>query len=673
MKVKVLLDVKAFNSKPINTETGSIQNRIHNHLTELSIIELATKLKNGRSFKPAILNGKSDSNWIQQQIFALDFDNQEGKETTIQEQINYCTKLNLLPAFIYTTFSHTDYKHKFRMIFVMDKVINDLELRNKIQMTLLKLFDKADQVAFNTGRLFFGGNKIVYENYDSIINIDYILTTYFKEEYIIHNKNDGSSSKISIESEVCAGGKKTTQYKENQNIIKNSTNKDLVHREEKGNEHNNDFNYHNYLSPRNMIYSYKNAINALKNKDVEYLKNLYNHPKTSFETQDEFLNYIKEELDLSELLGIDNSKSFKCILHDDSNNSASIYKNKEGIYLYNCFSDNCKYSKKALNIVTLLEAICDFKSRYRTFKFIENIFNLELIETEFQKEHRKNLDNIQTSLNNAEFNEHCPQSNKNIRYVKDLFFKLIDIAKRNIYNEEYTDNEGNIIFFVSLLHLGLETNATFISKQKISQRLSVLIYHNLLKKLDDSEIPKRLLNKSQLFISRNCENRVNWYAIPSFVISHYFNVEKQGIKWFDYRYTIKGSSREMFFRNEGKEIADWIYPQHKYITDKSTGEIKDRTTSLISDKKTDIFENAIMKLINFKNYCTEKDILILFMNEYGCKEDNAKIQFKKVQAQLIKKYNLKCIKSNKKIKEFLNIGGLGYPYIYVKEDLNLDL
>ena len=72
---------KRYESKPLGFEIASVQKNLSK--TEISIEDLAQGLSHGATFKPAYLNGKKTTDWIEQQLFALDFD--EG--TTIQEEL----------------------------------------------------------------------------------------------------------------------------------------------------------------------------------------------------------------------------------------------------------------------------------------------------------------------------------------------------------------------------------------------------------------------------------------------------------------------------------------------------------------------------------------------------------------------------------------------------------
>ncbi len=116
-----MLDTKRYKEKPQGYEVGNLQNRLANTQVEIEISDLAELLANGCTFKPALLSGKKDDTWVSQQLIGLDFDN----GTTIDDELSKCKELDILPVFGYTTFSHTDQKHKFRLVFCLDNVITD--------------------------------------------------------------------------------------------------------------------------------------------------------------------------------------------------------------------------------------------------------------------------------------------------------------------------------------------------------------------------------------------------------------------------------------------------------------------------------------------------------------------------------------------------------------------
>ena len=131
-KIKCMYFNNRFKEKPQGKQCGWVQKSLTE--TDITIEELADALCHGASFKPGVLQGgmKAD-NWTQQQLFGLDFDN----GMCIEEAYNKVISLGIVPCFMYTTFSHKEEHHKFRMIFCNDTVITDGSIRDKLQATLM--------------------------------------------------------------------------------------------------------------------------------------------------------------------------------------------------------------------------------------------------------------------------------------------------------------------------------------------------------------------------------------------------------------------------------------------------------------------------------------------------------------------------------------------------------
>lgn len=171
MKVRISLDTQTFENKPTKIETAHISNRIAKCIEEIEVEEFASSVvqPNGKSFSGAVFaNGERTNNsWKCQQVFALDIDG----GITIEEMIDRCNKFNLKPAFIYTTFSSTEKNEKFRVVFVLSEVIDDIRVRNFIQKSLMKIFPQTDPMTRDAARLMFGGKEIVYSGYGNVITV----------------------------------------------------------------------------------------------------------------------------------------------------------------------------------------------------------------------------------------------------------------------------------------------------------------------------------------------------------------------------------------------------------------------------------------------------------------------------------------------------------------------
>src|SRR5690625_2793786 len=161
-KINVCLDQEGFNQKPGKNEVVRISERIAGQVTRVTIKELMENvtLPNAKSFTPATFAKakRLNQNWKSQQIFALDIDS----GLRIEEAIRLSEKWRVKPTFIYSTFSHTDQYHKFRMVFGVDVEMQDIRVRNVIQTSLTTLLPTSDKNANDAARVLFGGKKIEF-------------------------------------------------------------------------------------------------------------------------------------------------------------------------------------------------------------------------------------------------------------------------------------------------------------------------------------------------------------------------------------------------------------------------------------------------------------------------------------------------------------------------------
>lgn len=162
-KVKLHIDKRGYNNKKsVKKDIRAIKNRVqYSKPIETNIDKLIEAIEAGKTFSPAIMKGTKRTDFIEQQVFPIDIDNSNKNVPILQVQdaINICKKNNLPLAFYYPSFSHTEEKPKYRLVFVLDKVIKDVNIRNTIMTNLYSLFPQADKSCINEDRLFYGTNK----------------------------------------------------------------------------------------------------------------------------------------------------------------------------------------------------------------------------------------------------------------------------------------------------------------------------------------------------------------------------------------------------------------------------------------------------------------------------------------------------------------------------------
>ena len=610
-----------FKDKPQGKQCGWVQKSLTQ--VNITIENLADALVHGASFKPGVLaGGNKAENWIEQQLFGLDFDD----GIRIEEAYNKVISLGITPCFMYTTFSHKEEHHKFRMIFCNDTVITDGNIRDKLQATLMGTIGGIDEVCFNRDRLFFGGkgHTVLYPDYDTRINAESIIEKYWNDDFEQYISNAKPKSKKKKDSTAAGIKNKGTDTAKERSTYENLN------------------------------------VKAIKEHDIEYLRKVLAHDPIEFENKNEFWDYIYSELDIAELIDIDDPRSFCCVLHDDHNPSANIFTTQNGVQKYRCCSENL-----TLNIKQLIELLGDFKSEYKAIQFIMNIYNLSIKESQWSIEQRENIDLMISNITLNKFKELCPQADKNIKYAKDTFLMMLSIARNNIYSEKFSNNDGEIVFYVTNKKLSEYLGKGNSQKKidKVSKYVKMLVYHDLIRILDNDQIPKELLKNALKYTNGN-KNRANFYAIPSWVIQQLSTIENNGVRWKEKGYRIAGVSFDMFYRSEGFDVAASIYPQYKKKKDEY-GEIVGRTTTKASDERTLKISEVILQCIQRKGYCTEKEVVYILGNKY--RYEVTETQIKRSLNEIMDSYGLKKVKANKVLKEQYHIKSNGYPNIIIED------
>ena len=98
----------------------------------------------------------------------------------MEKEINRLIDLGIPPALGYETFSSSEDNPRYRLIFVLEDIINDIIIWKKAQNALLQLCKESnpDTSCSNPSRLFFGTSvdKQFYKDYDAVVNLNYLLS-----------------------------------------------------------------------------------------------------------------------------------------------------------------------------------------------------------------------------------------------------------------------------------------------------------------------------------------------------------------------------------------------------------------------------------------------------------------------------------------------------------------
>lgn len=622
MKVLCNFSRSSYQQKPKGEQVKLVQSEL-SQPAEIELETLANLLVNGCNFRPAAVKGMSDSGFISQQIYGLDFDNTEDESViTPEDAIIQAKKKGINPAFVYSTFSNSEEKPKFRMIFLLNSPISDLNERNRVQNGLMKHFEKyIDVKCSNPARVFYGSQskKLLYADFEAILTKESVL--------------NGISEEITPARQPPKPKAKQKRPARTQKTLSASGN-----------------------------------IGAIQNHDTDFLKKaLKTTKKRVFDNRKDFLNYLYKEISLAELLGVEEKKTFCCILpeHEDMNPSANVFKEKFGTWRYKCFSCGAN-----LNTKQIVEKLGNFSSEYQAIEFIKKIYNLEIKETAWSEEQKQNIDSILESLcgvdGESSFSSLCPTANANTRNAQQVFIQILLIAKSAIFPDRAGRNDGNIIFYMSDSQLMRASGKG--SKSQIHRYLKLLAYHGMIVPVDDKEVPKAFLSKALSQRTAAEHKHISFYKIPSWVFDRTRLIETQGQKWKENGYRVKSISYEMFYRAEGAEVAGELFPQYKTITT-TAGKTIQRKTSKKSDKLYSEVQEIVCDLIKCQGYCTEKQIIEI-MCANGIGKEKADYRLKQFMPDLITCNCLKKCRCNKELKRRFAIETAvnSYPTIIFPED-----
>jgi hypothetical protein len=499
--VKINLDIKEYSSKPAGYEIGVISKRIVDHPTEISIEELSKEIVKGKTFTPACFKTinreqkRSNDYWASQQVFALDFDQGLTIDEALKDKF-----FQTNAAFLYTTFSHTEEHHKFRIVFVLDEEVKIYKDFESVMNKLLELYPYADNACKDGSRLFFGGKKAIPFNYENRLILDEIIDRSPLQD-IKNNLINMSDSRV-------------------QQAQPNFSN---------------------------------NNVQLIKAKDIKRLQDNLDIKSITL-SSNEVTDYLKKQ-DLRLFLGISTTGNFIDIFHDEVNPSASIYQSKKGNghWLYKCFSSSYPFVGTIIHVAERLLHCTTVQAK----KFLMEVYKITIYESKAVKEFKESIDIYKELLRSDELEEIHPNFYKVFNrygHLQDLYM-LLDLTKEFITN----DSDPRIVFFHSIRtlakHFGRSVPAT-------GTRLNFLTLFNVTKKLDESEIPDNLLSlQNNSKRAKHYQYRNSTYELPMYTYDFFCQIDDLCKEWLQKGCTSRTISYEGIMRTFGRKEADRVFPQ----------------------------------------------------------------------------------------------------------------
>ncbi len=625
--MKLLLDQKYYNEKP--KDPWNITKRIIKHPLDIEPADLAREVTKGRTFVPSLINTKVNGElarnidcWTSQQLICLDFDSGMRLEDALNEFRNDA-------MFVYTTFTHTEKLHKFRVVFALEHEVIDY---NFIQY-IYKYFESKytiDKQCKDGSRMFYGGRKLYELDYNNRLNNDVFYSDYLKTHIYqgeIECRNNNNQSKhITI---VPTFGDETQSL----DTTKISS-------------HSDDYN----------------NVKLIRNKDVQRLRGILkvNSDRQTFYTLHELKDYLFSQ-DLYKFLGVSGSK-FRCCFHYDTDPSAGIlYDTIQKRYIYKCFSDNCGFGSGLIikGVENILE--CDYMD---AINFLMDVYNVEYKETEWQKIRKQKLDYSKQYIVSDEFQVEYPELYKRIKnYIPELD-ALIDIARMNMPAEHYDNEQIENLFFASIRHFANRMGKGSLGQ--ITNEIALFVYLGLMSKLKKDDVPKHLLDRAEEELKKN-KNKfknddvpmISFFSISDFTSKVLGTGESRAIQFKEKKFTMRGWSYEMLLRGLGEEEANRVYPQ-----------MAGKKISQRSHRSANLIENVVLRMIDNQGWVTEDYVVNAVVKNYKSGKEYTKTQIKKIMAEMIDKYDLDKMRLTKELKGKLGIDEekvKGSPSVLIKK------
>ena len=623
--MQVYLDNQQFTNKPKNLEIGIITNKIYEQRADLDLRILAREIaEKGRTVMLAtyIANLKQ-AELEQQSLLMLDFDNTDlNNQFTLEQALNdKFIKDNA--CFIYRTFSDSKAVDKFRVVFALDNALDTAEEVATAYRYLLSKYTQADQKTRNPNRLFFGSNS-------GFIEID--LNNRLKKSEVVKEvlEVDSKAKKTYVANEI-------KQYE----IINNNKVYECI---------------------KNKEFRKAKEILAVKYSD----RNVLN---MEFENEISVKNFYTTEVDIVEFLDLPQSKNFCCILTEEENASAGIYRTaKTNIQIYHNFATNFK-----ADLIILVAKLAEINT-FEAIELIMYLTNSQLIQDTATQRKLRAVKYFVSKLKSEDLKELYPQA---YRYFDRNLEEIIEMIEL-ISEYQYFDKEGNLKI---MSYLSLDTMTRIlnhrirhktITKNTVNKCIYLLTLTDIIIKEQIENVDKDIIRDIQ---AKRREKGIDTdkKRLPNF-LTFTENIELETVEEIltilkNKKFNVAGClNYEWIYYNYSQEIADKLFPQ-KFTENKKSIITENMIYSSDSVKKVEAIINHIHQYLtaNNTNYIKNATLVaILKENKFPKIEKNLGKFRNKAVEEYVNYFGTKLYldKINKELKEELNISEAVKGYIY---------
>lgn len=591
--VKVHLDKQQHHVKPIDSQTlKTMHGRICKTVEDVSPKELATALSNGQTMVLGIMkdNTRKKANMIYQEVIALDFD-----EGSTLEEIQKDDFIKSNASFIYTTFSHTEEKNKFRVVFILESKLTNNEQVTALYNKLFEMFPTADISCKDSSRFFFGGHK------------------YFEVDF--NNRFDANSL---VELPESSPIQERHEQVELELAVDNTKVEDVN------------------IKPTWWLM--RHGYDDLVKIRLSRYKATTHHQSTAME-------YIKS-LNMGEVLDLPTERNFNDLFTQDTNPSANVYKLKDSeVWLYTRHSsdESKRFTGSLIQVVQKLK---------KTHFMGALMYLIEVMEIDFKatKEIQRLINEIEiysALLLSADLKNTYPHVAKIFRdgrsnYASDVV-QILQIAKNNVVE---IDGEIRMISQLSVRELSERIHGTKNKRDRISNVLNLMSTTDWIDKLSTDDLPEAL--KAKLVEYQKANNRKYRKNVIEFKYlgSDFFGqLNNKCEVMLDKGFTARATLTKEGLQNTFNETeANKVFNQ----------DTERKVSKLSNDVETKAV-HFIMEMIETKGYVEEKAVIEHLSNSIG--KTLSDYKFKQLRNKITEGYGLERVRLNKTLKKEFGVMG----------------
>lgn len=585
--VKIHLDKQKHHVKPVDSQTlKTMHGRICKTVEDVSPKELATALSNGQTMVLGIMkdNTRKKANMIYQEVIALDFD-----EGSTLEEIQQDDFIKSNASFIYTTFSHTEAKNKFRVVFILESKLTNNEQVTALYNKLFEMFPTADISCKDSSRFFFGGHEYFEVDFNNRLDANGVVE--LPDSTTIQERHE------QVELELAVDNTKV----EDVNI-------------------------------KPTWWLIRHGYDDLVKTRLSRYKATTHHQATAME-------YVKS-LNMGEVLDLPTERNFNDLFTQDTNPSANVYKLDDSeVWLYTRHSsdESKRFTGSLIQVVQKLK---------KTHFMGALMYLIEVMEIDF-----KATEEIQRLINEIEIYSALLLSSdlkKTYPHVAKIFkdgrtnyasdvVQILQIAKNNVVE---VDGEIRMISQLSSRELAERIHGTQNKKKRVQTVLNLMSTTNWIDKLSTDDLPEAL--KAKLVEYQKANNRKYRKNVIEFKYlgSDFFGVlnnkcEVMLDKGFTARATLTKEGLQNTF---GDSEANKVFNQ----------DTERKVSKLSNDVETEAV-HFIMEMITTNGYVEEKAVIEHLSNFIG--KSLSDYKFKQLRSKITEGYDLERTRLNKALKK----------------------